>query len=282
MHVNAQGTFGTLGEESAVSTLVDPAIRALVVDETRSAHRLLLQILDEDRGVRSVDRCHCGREAVDRIASGQQNLVFLQVELPGLSGFEVLENLEVEEAPPVVLLAPNERSAARAFEYGALDYLTDPLSADRIRDALGRAKHELRRQRAETLVAEVGHFLEGGGGTLRARTRPPRIAVPHEKHIVYLPVRDIDRIEGAGYCVRLYARGEVFQLRRRLKDLARVLEPHGFFRIHRSHVVSLDRVERLRRDGRQSAAILVDGTELPISAERRQRFEERMRSSWSL
>jgi two-component system LytT family response regulator len=246
-------------------------LRVLVADDEAPARRVLSRLLRAHRDVRVVAECGDGLSTVEQIRAQRPQLVFLDIKLPELDGFQVIERVGVDEMPPVIFVTAFDAFATRAFDVPALDYLVKPFSDARFESTLARARHRLEEMDAPRLAAELRALLD-------SRTRTPSGSPPPERFLVKLGNRtaviaaaEIDWIEAQDYYVTLHVGGACHLHRQAIRSLEQKLDPLSFVRIDRSAIVNLARVRELRRrrDGRWTL-LLVDGTELPVSRRRRE------------
>jgi len=228
--------------------------RALIVDDEPLARRGIRQLLVPYPDVRVVGECRDGREALHALTSHQPDLVFLDIQMPGLDGFGLIRVHGVERMPLTVFVTAHDDFAVRAFETQALDYLVKPLSESRFKATMKRVLERLR--------ARLGE----------------RVAVPTDTGELLLDANEIDWIEARDDCADIHAGAERYRVRASLMALERRLDPLRFARIHRSAIVRLDHVRELQTSGRDGTTVvrLRDGTELPVSRRRlaglKQRF----------
>lgn len=234
------------------------ALRALVVDDEEPARRLLAEYLASTPGWTLAGECANGFEAVKAAAQSRPDLVLLDVQMPKLDGFEVLELLG-EDAPAVVFVTAHDEHALRAFEVHAVDYLLKPVSPERFARALERAAARLRageRPPARALLDATrpqGGFLE-------------RIAVREDGLVEVVPVDRLDFVEARDDYVRLAAGGKKLAKQMTLQELESQLDPRRFVRIHRSFLLNIERLARVELYAKDSRiALLRDGTKLPVS-----------------
>jgi two-component system, LytTR family, response regulator len=252
------------------------SLRVLLVDDEPLVRVGLRGLLAEEPEVVVVGEARNGVEALELIGSLTPDLVFLDVQMPGLDGLGVLNALAPEERPPVVFVTAFDQYAVRAFDLHAVDYLLKPFDAERFHVALARAQERLAardpgpaRESLRALLAE----LRGGDAA-----GPDRLAVREQGRIVLVPTAEIDWIEAADNYVRLYRGGQYHLLRESLGRLEERLDRRRFARIHRSAMVNLDRVRALEPGpGGEYDVILQDGRRLTLSRGYRDRFQERFR-----
>jgi len=246
-------------------------IRALIVDDEPLARDYLRQILDGERDVSIVGECANGLEAVDTIESARPDLVFLDIQMPELTGFEVLEQLG-PRLPAIVFVTAFDAYAIKAFEVHALDYLLKPFDRDRFARTLDRARERLRAGRSgDERVTALLEDLE------RRRDFRPWIVVKREGSSVVLRTREIDFVQAAANYVRLHVGGQSYPLRETMNAMEAQLDPAHFQRIHRSTIVNIDRIRELQPYFHGDFVVkLHDGRTLMLSRTYRDRLAERL------
>ena len=266
-------------------------IRALVVDDEKPARQRLLDLLEKRAEVAVVGECASGGAAVRLIHEAQPELLFLDVQMPGLGGFEVVEQVGVGRLPVTVFVTAFDQYALRAFEASALDYLLKPYSDERFDQCLARALAHVRTQRREELSARLLSLLAGAGKTgapesFAAPTQPAparhleRLLVKTGGRVLFLPAGDVDWIEAAGVYVQLHAGGRKYLHRASLTELEAQLDPDRFIRIHRSSLVNIESVKELHPHSHGDyVVVLKDDTRLKLSRSFRQKFEARLRQA---
>ncbi len=222
-------------------------IRALIVDDEPLARRGIRQLLAPHPDIVVVGECRDGREAVRALATLRPDLVFLDIQMPGLDGMSVVRIHGAERMPVTVFVTAHDEFAVRAFEAQALDYLVKPLSEARFRATIARVRTRLRASRAGS-----------------------RIAVPTATGELLLDAGEIDWIEAQDDHATIHAGARHYRVRASLSALESRLDPARFARVHRSAIVRLDQVRELKADtaGRETVVALRDGTELPVSRRR--------------
>ncbi len=258
------------------SQLPMPDLRVLVADDEPPARQRVLDLLAREDGVDVVGEAGTGTEAAGLIRALRPDLVFLDVQMPGMTGLEVLREIGPEAMPVVVFVTAYDRHAVEAFELAAVDYLLKPYAADRFRQALGRARQAV--GKAGDSGRRPRRAAPGAPGRgPPAPTYPARIAVESRGRVRYVPVADVDYVAAADAYVEVHAGDETFLVRDSMQDLEDRLDPALFVRIHRSTIVRLDRIESLLV-GRQGdyAVRLHDGTRLAVARGRREDLEARL------
>jgi two-component system LytT family response regulator len=253
-------------------------LRVLVADDEAPARRVLARLLGAHRDIRVVAECGDGLDAVDRIRTERPELVFLDVKMPELDGFAVIERVGVAAMPPVVFVTAFDRFATRAFDVHALDYLVKPFSDARFEATLARVRRRLVEIDAPRLADELRALLDARRAAERGSALE-RILVKLGHRTSIITVCEVDWIEAQGYYVVLHVGGAAHLHRQAIRSLEAELDPHAFVRIDRSAIVNLARVRELQRpgDGRWIVR-LADGTELPVSRRRREQLVLRLGS----
>lgn len=233
-------------------------MRVLIVDDEQPARDLLRELVGEIEGVEIAGEAANGFEAVQRAEELTPDLLLLDIRMPKLSGFEVLELLG-DRVPAIFITAHDDR-ALEAFEVQAVDYVLKPVSAERLREALERARRRIEAGSPAPTGRTLARAAEPGDGPLE------RVLVREEGRIHVLPAAAIDYVEADDDRVVLVARGARHRKAERLKELAAALDPQRFVRIHRSYLLNVERLARLELYAKDSwIAILTDGTKLPVS-----------------
>jgi len=247
-------------------------IRALVVDDEPLARRRLRRLLERDPEIETVSDCGDGHAAVAAIAEHAPDLVFLDVQMPEVDGFAVLERLPAGRTPLVVFVTAYDQYALRAFEVSAVDYLLKPFDRRRFEKALQRAKARLAAEAGEGLGQRTLALLE----ELRARSSHlDRLVVKAGGRAFFLKTDEIDWIEAEGKYVRLHVGRESHLLREPIGTLEAQLDPRRFLRIHRSTIVNIDRIRELQPWFHNEYRVLLrDGTELMLSRGCRKKLAE--------
>jgi two-component system, LytTR family, response regulator len=257
-------------------------VRTLIVDDEPLARRGIRQLLASHPDFAVLGECRDGREALRSLVTLQPDLVFLDIQMPGLDGLGVIRQHGPERMPLVIFVTAHDQFAVQAFEAQALDYLVKPLSQKRFDAAIARVRDHLRKVDAVTLAARLRALLAGSTATVSTSDRSgSRIAVPTGNGERLLEAHEIDWIEADDYYVRIHSGGLDFRLRESLSALESRLDPERFLRIHRTAIVRLDQVRELRTDpGLEGEAVLLlrDGTRLPVSRRRLPGVRARLRT----
>jgi two-component system LytT family response regulator len=251
-------------------------IRTLIVDDMALARNRLRRHLTEDPEIEIAGEAAGGRAAIEAIRSLKPELVFLDVQMPEIGGFEVLAALG-GEMPAIVFVTAFDQYAVKAFEVHAVDYLLKPFDDERLKKAVGRAKREIRRGEPLQGAERLRRLLEDVG---EAAKHPSRLAIRSQGRTVFLPVDEIDYIEAAGNYLRIQAGAESHMIRERISAMEERLDPTAFARIHRSTIVNLARVKEMQPlvNGDQMV-ILRTGKRLTMSRTYREAVMGRMSRS---
>jgi two-component system, LytTR family, response regulator len=247
-------------------------IRTVIVDDEPLARTRIRSLLEREPDIVIVGECADGRQAVNDLRQLEPDLVFLDVQMPALDGFGVLEALDNERLPAVIFVTAHDRYALRAFEVHALDYLLKPFDRERFQKALERVRNQL--ERAET-AASRQRLLALLEDVQAARKPLQRVVIKSEGRVFFVRVEDIDWIEAAGNYLRLHVGRETHLLRETMNGLEGRLDPAQFVRIHRSTMVQFDRIRELQPWFHGDYRVLLrDGTELTLSRGYRQKLQE--------
>jgi two-component system LytT family response regulator len=262
-------------------------IKAIVADDEAVARRRIARLLREE-GVSILAECAGGAEVVDQIASSDADLVFLDVQMPDLTGIEVVERVGPEKMPPVVFITAHDQYAIREFELNAVDYLLKPYDTPRFKQALERAKARLTSSDEDRRTAELRSLvtlllsekperpLDSVPQAPVASVEGDRIAVPVNGVLRVVRTGEIDWVETDGNYLRLHAGKANYLFRSTATEFERQLDPVHFARIHRRYIVNLDRVVEIQPwFAGDAVVILKDGTKLRMSRGHREAFHKR-------
>jgi two-component system, LytTR family, response regulator len=263
-------------------------IRTIIVDDEALSRRGLEIRLLTTQDFEIVSQCANAREAIAAITTHQPDLVFLDIQMPGMSGFDVLAHLPSESIPMVVFVTAYDQYAIRAFDARAVDYLLKPVDDDRFEAALNRVRERVnsshavdQRDQLFNLIAEISGSGELVLDELLTRGRKalePKHAeilpVRQGREIVRVPIAAIEWIDAAGDYMCIHAAGNTHILRGTMKDLEGYLDPKLFQRVHRSTIVNLRRVKSLRAHMNGEYFLTLDGgNELKLSRTYRDKVE---------
>lgn len=271
--------------------MTSPKIRTLIVDDEPAARRGVRMLLERDPDVKVIGESASGADAVEKIMQGRPDLVFLDVQMPEMNGFKVLETVAAKHTPAVIFVTAYDRHALQAFEVNAVDYLLKPFDDERFWAAVHRAKAEIQRRQTAVLTEKLSRLLNylqgvasrGPAGSVAPAADEPEAITPERLllrsggDIFFVKMEEIDWIEAEGDYMKFHAGGRTHLLRETMNRLARKLDPKRFIRIHRSTIVNLDRVRKLTPSfAGEYAVVLADGTKLKLSRTYHDRLQELM------
>lgn len=255
-------------------------IRTVIVDDEPLARQGLHARLEGHADVEIIGEAHDGPHAVETILRARPDLVFLDIQMPGCDGFEVVEQVADTYLPIFIFVTAYDQYALRAFDAHALDYLLKPYGVDRFEAALDRARREISRDEQLERHQRLVDLLDGRATGEDSRDTPSegtayrrRFTVKEHDRYVLIRTGDIDWIESAANYVRIHARGASYMLRATMTDLERQLDPVQFARIHRTTIVNVDRVKEINPEWHGDFdVVLRDGTTLRLSRSYRDRL----------
>ena len=239
-------------------------IRAVLVDDEDLARQVLREYLSAHAEVEVIAECANGFEAVKIITEEAPDLVFLDIQMPKLDGFEVLELMDGD--PAVIFVTAHDAHAIRAFEVHAVDYLLKPVGQERFEAALERAEQRIAQKAEGRTIPDAAIAAE-----LAAAARPPaqypdRIPVRDGTRVFIIPVAKLDYAEAQDDYVALVSEGKKHMKQQTIASLEAALDSTRFLRVHRSYIVNLERVARLEPYGKDShVAVLTTGAQIPVS-----------------
>jgi two-component system LytT family response regulator len=236
-------------------------IRALIVDDESLAREALLVMLNDDPEMEVIGECRNGKETVTVIRQQSPDVVFLDIQMPEMDGFQVVEEVGAKRMPVTVFVTAYDRYALRAFEAHALDYLLKPFDHDRFNTALQRAKSFVQQQKlgeiSESLFAVLQDMkLKTSESPSEAGNRKPeraaqkepidRVVIKSSGRIYFLKIEEIDWVEGAGDYLSLHSGSQTHLIRETMGNFQAKLGPRKFLRIHRSTIGNIERIQDIR------------------------------------
>jgi two-component system LytT family response regulator len=274
-------------------------LRVLIVDDEALARQRLEDLLRHQDNVEIVGMADNGEAAITAIRTLQPDLVFLDVQMPGATGIEVIRTIGTAAMPATVFVTAYDQYALKAFDMAAIDYLVKPFDDERFEQAFARARRLIELEEVDRLSEQLLAVLQGAGGNASQPATvtpagPPaaspihssaagkleyleRIAVETRGQVRVVPVGDIEYITASGPYAELHANGRAHVIRERMQMLEERLDPAKFFRIHRSAIVRLDQIETLLRDpGGDYGVKLRSGVQLSVSRNRVEQLERWM------
>ncbi len=258
-------------------------LRVLVADDEPLAREMIQSMVENDAELSVVGSASDGVEAGDAIERLRPDIVLLDIEMPEASGIEAVRGLTPEHQPAFIFVTAYEQYATEAFEVEALDYVLKPVSAERLAEALGRAKRRVRERELSQVAEKVASLTAGLNGAAAAEPEPEddgymrRLPVSSDGRTRFIDANEILWIESQDYYVRVHTREGSPLLRAPLKTLEEKLDPNRFCLVRRGALVNVDEVEEIRDLFKGAhALVLSDGTELRISRSRWQEVRERL------
>jgi len=253
-------------------------LRVLVVDDEPLAREKIRGMAALDADLRVIGECANGAEAIEAIQNLKPDLILLDVQMPEVGGFAVLEALKDESLPPVIFITAYDHYAVRAFEVHALDYLLKPFDRERFQAAMERAKRQIRRESSNGLDERILALLEQLRGPARYSER---LVVKTGGRVFFLNTDEIDWIEAEGNYVNIHTGAKKsYLLRETISSLESQLDPKEFVRIHRSAIVNINRIKELQPWSHGEYHILLqDGTRLTLSRSYREKLQSALGNS---
>jgi two-component system LytT family response regulator len=232
-------------------------LRTLVADDEPLARERLKLLLASDREIEISGECRNGNEVVDTLKSTPIDLLFLDIEMPGSSGFEVIEEVGLPKMPLTVFVTAHNQFAVEAFAVHALHYLVKPVERERLEEALSRVKERVQLQEAFAARQEIYSVLKALQPPAVRPSYPERLLAKNGTKDSVVVVSDIEWIEAADSYVCLHVAGKTHLLRESIKALETKLDPNKFVRLHRSAIVNIGHVREIHRDGRADGWVLL-------------------------
>lgn len=254
-------------------------IRALIVDDEPLARRTIRDLLTADPQVEIIGECGSGIEAVKFICKEPPDLIFMDIQMPGMNGFEALSRIEHERLPAIIFVTAFDQYALKAFEVHALDYLLKPFTDQRFEEALRQAKTNIELREINKLSQSLLALLAEQAGrealTPKRKSFLARFMIRSGGRVFFIKASDVDWIAADDYYIKLHVNDKSHLLRISMNELEEKLDPKRFLRIHRSTIINSDRVKELRQSpGGEYLVVLKNGTELKLSRSRREHLEE--------
>jgi two-component system LytT family response regulator len=257
-------------------------IRVVIADDEPLARQHIADRLAHEENVEVAGTASDGIEAVDAIRRLKPDVVFLDVQMPGATGLDVIDTIGPDEMPATIFVTAFDRYALKAFDVAAVDYLVKPFDDERFSEAFRRARKSVELNDADRLTKRLVTLLQAADDVEAPPTQVKhdyleRITVESRGQVRVVPAAKVDYITASGPYAELHVNGHTYAVRERMQTLAGRLDPNVFMRVHRSVIVRLDRIDTmLRSSGGDYAVRLRDGTELSVSRARREALEERL------
>jgi two-component system LytT family response regulator len=237
-------------------------MRVIIADDESLARDKLRLMLGSEPGVQIVAECGNGAETLEALSNYKPDLLFLDIKMPDLDGFEVLNKTAEAQMPIVIFTTAYDQHAVKAFEAHALDYLLKPFDYERLHQALDRARNELLKANDREATQRILQYLSDARPTSAGR----RLIVRAGGRVVFLSFDKIDWVEAAANYVRIYVGRQGYLLRRGIGEIADRLDPLQFIRIHRSAIVNVQKIKELQPvNSGEYIVVLKDGKELSCS-----------------
>jgi two-component system LytT family response regulator len=250
-------------------------LTALIVDDEPLARERLMGLLSAEPDIEVLGECRDGEEAVSVIHDRHPDLVLLDVEMPRMNGFQVIDTIGADDMPMVIFVTAYDQHAIRAFEVRALDYLLKPFDRTRFTDALQRARAQIETQTTGDLGRRLIALMKD---LKREPPKTDRLVVKSGGRLFFLRADEVDWIEAAGNYVRLHVGAQAHLLRETMNGIEARLDPERFFRIHRCRIVNVERIQEMQPwlNGEYSV-VLRSGVRLTLSRGYRERLQEKLK-----
>jgi two-component system, LytTR family, response regulator len=244
--------------------MIVPAIRAVIADDEALARKKLRFLLSAESAVNVVvAECADGKQTVEAVQTHKPDLLLLDIQMPDLDGFQVLQQISSEQLPLIIFTTAYDHYAIRAFEAHAMDYLLKPFNQQRVNHAMERVRAELLKSHEYGVKARI---LEMLGKSKPESKQLRRLVIRTAGRVVFLELDDVDWIEAAANYVKLHVGKESFLLREGIGHISAKLDPERFVRIHRCSIVNVSKIRELQPcDSGEFIAVLRDGKELSCS-----------------
>jgi len=247
-------------------------IRTVIVDDEPPARAKIRSFLEPENDVEVIAECGDGPEAVAVIRRQTPDLLFLDIEMPGLDGLEVIEEVGAAKMPVTVFVTAFDRYAVKAFEKHAVDYLLKPFDRERFRRTLIQVRDQLGRSENQQLNHQLQTLLDSLKGK---QEFTDRLTVKSPRGMTFLRTEEIDWVDAAGNYVRLNAEGNAYLMRETMSSLEKRLDPARFLRIHRSTIVNIERIREIRPLQHGEHLVILDsGQRLTLSRSYRSKLDE--------
>lgn len=258
-------------------------IKTLIIDDEPLARRNLRLLLEKDPQIEILEECRNGREAVKAINALSPDLIFLDIQMPEMDGFDVLARVGPERIQAIIFVTAFDQYALKAFDVHALDYLLKPYDDERFAHALNRAKSQIEAREIDRLSKRLLALLEERDserkGARQQQNYLTRVMIKVSGRVTLLKVDEIDFIEADGNYAKLHVGRKAHLLREKMHDLEGRLDPAKFVRIHRSVIVNLDRIKEMHPHfNGDYIVVLEDGRKLRLSRTRRENLEARLKA----
>ncbi len=245
-------------------------IRTVIVDDDSIVRANILKYLNDEPDIEIVGECTNGFAAIECIKEKQPDLLFLEIQIPNVNGFEVLQSIKHDQKPYVVIVTSDEQYALRAFDYFAIDYLLKPFDCNRLNKTLDRVRRIL----CQSDKNDTSGNPSSSDSINGKQSYPERFMIKLQDKIIFIKIQDVDWIESAGNYIRLHIGKETHLLRETMNNIEKKLDPEKFVRIHRSSIVNVDRIQELQTwfNG-EYCVILENGEKLTLGKKYKEQFK---------
>lgn len=257
-------------------------VRTLIIDDEALARRRIRHLLEQRNDIDIIDECRSGEEAIRAIDQQQPDLVFLDIQMKDMTGFEVLESLQREELPLVIFVTAYDQYAIKAFDIFAFDYLLKPFKEERFALSVDKAVESLSKQKPAELanttqIRSLLDYLNEQRSTAAAPAFSNTIPIKGSGKISFVEMKDICHIEASGYYIEIYTTDKKFLLRESLANMSDKLDGQTFIRIHRSTIINLHFLEEIQHNGTSEVeVVLKTGKTFRVSKSYRDELFERL------
>ncbi len=249
-------------------------IKTLIIDDEPPARSVIRKMLAEDSGIEIVGECSNGIEALKACEKFSPDLLFLDIQMPEMNGFELIESFDGDAIPAFIFVTAYDQYAVRAFEVSAVDYLLKPFDFERLELAVEKAKANLAEKSGEERNERVLKLLE----QLNKRDETlKRFVIKNNGRVFFVAAEEVDWIESDGNYLLLHTSNKKHIIRETMKNIESKLDPDKFFRIHRSTIVNIERIKEFQvHFNEKHLVILNDGTELILSRRYRDKLSKKL------
>jgi two-component system LytT family response regulator len=252
-------------------------IRTLIVDDEPPGVKAIRDLLDFESDIEIIGECFDGVQALQAIRRLKPDLVFLDIQMPGLDGFEVLEELSADELPLVIFVTAYDHYSLQAFAVHAVDYLLKPVGATELRASLDRVRLLMEGRQQQVVSQRLCALLEE---VESRRPRSTRFVVREGERVLFLKAEDVEAIEATGNYMHLYSGKQSYMIRETLANLEERLDPAQFIRTHRSWMVNAERIKEVHPWNKGVYLLTVQGgTEVPVSRSYRDGIDRLIRGT---
>lgn len=238
-------------------------IRTVIVDDEPLARERLRKLISNEEDLELIEMCENGQEAIDYLSEDLPHLLFLDIQMPEIDGFQVLKKINYEDIPCIVFVTAYDEYALRAFEVNALDYLLKPFDQQRFKKAVARVRNQLQNQTQNQLDSRLTRLVDSLD---KSSSYLERIMIKANGRVYFVKTDEVDWIEAAGNYLKLHCGKKNHMIRETMSNMEEKLDPDQFFRIHRSVIVNIEKIKELQPWFHGDYMItLLDGQKLTMS-----------------